>query len=242
MVIRPDIPEDASGSYSGSAVVLPGAAKDGGDQLRLYYTGNVKEPGDHDYIHTGRQANEILVTSDDGQAFSPKRVLMRNSDYPSACSLHVRDPKVWLQDGRWWMVLGARDRDDLGMVLVYRSQDGLTWEHHAVVRPTGDFGYMWECPDRVCLDGHEYLSFCPQGMEGRPWSFGQRDVAGYVPLPEGASLARAGELVVDEGRFRLSEAEKNIRRQYGEEAFARLPKNNPAAAMARARTFTSFSP
>ena len=35
-----------------------------------------------------------------------------------------------------------------------------------------------------------------------------------------------------EGRFRLSEAEKNIRRQYGEEAFARLPKNNSAAAMA----------
>ena len=35
-----------------------------------------------------------------------------------------------------------------------------------------------------------------------------------------------------EGRFRLAEAEKNIRRQFGEEALAALPKNNPAAAMA----------
>ena len=35
-----------------------------------------------------------------------------------------------------------------------------------------------------------------------------------------------------EGRFRLAEAEKNIRRQFGEEAFRRLPRNNPAAAMA----------
>ena len=35
-----------------------------------------------------------------------------------------------------------------------------------------------------------------------------------------------------EGRFRLAEAEKNIRRQFGEEAFGRLPRNNPAAAMA----------
>ena len=34
-----------------------------------------------------------------------------------------------------------------------------------------------------------------------------------------------------EGRFRLSEAERNIRRQYGEEAFERLPKNNPAEAI-----------
>ena len=35
-----------------------------------------------------------------------------------------------------------------------------------------------------------------------------------------------------EGRFRLAEAEKNIRRQFGEEALAALPKSNPAAAMA----------
>ena len=35
-----------------------------------------------------------------------------------------------------------------------------------------------------------------------------------------------------EGRFRLAEAEKSIRRQFGEEALGALPKNNPAAAMA----------
>ena len=35
-----------------------------------------------------------------------------------------------------------------------------------------------------------------------------------------------------EGRFRLAEAERNIRRQFGEEAFDRLPRTNPAAAMA----------
>ena len=32
-----------------------------------------------------------------------------------------------------------------------------------------------------------------------------------------------------EGRFRLAEAEKNIRAQYGEEAWKRLPAGNPAA-------------
>ena len=35
-----------------------------------------------------------------------------------------------------------------------------------------------------------------------------------------------------EGRFRLAEGERNIRRQFGEEAFDRLPRTNPAAAMA----------
>lgn len=188
MVLAPDTPDDVSGAYSGSAVVVPGAASDGGDLMRVYYTGNVKEPGDHDYIHTGRRANEILVTSEDGRRFSPKRVLMRNDDYPTACSLHVRDPKVWRQDGAWWMLLGARDRSDQGMVLIYRSADGLAWHEHAIVRPVEGFGYMWECPDRIALDGHEYLSLCPQGMQDRSWAYGVRDQAGYIPLADGERL------------------------------------------------------
>ena len=198
MVIAPDIPEDATGAYSGSAVVLPGAAADGGDLLRLYYTGNVKEPGDHDYITSGRQANEILVESEDGRTFSPKRVLMRNADYPAWCTCHVRDPKVWRQDGAWWMLLGARTRSDEGVVLIYRSEDGLAWTFHTVVRPTEPFGYMWECPDRIALDGHEFLSICPQGMEERPWANGIRDQAGYVPL-DGGSLIDAA--TVDPAHF-----------------------------------------
>ncbi|OUP08918.1 hypothetical protein B5F33_06015 [Collinsella sp. An2] len=199
MVLAPDTPDDASGAYSGSAAVVPGAASDGGDQLRLYYTGNVKEPGDHDYIHTGRQANEILVTSDDAQVFSAKRVFMRNADYPVVCSLHVRDPKVWQQDGCWWMLLGARDLFDRGMVLIYRSEDGLAWEEYSIVRPTAEFGFMWECPDRICLDGCEYLALCPQGMEERPWANGQRDQAGYIPLEAGERLIDV--TAVDPARF-----------------------------------------
>ena len=35
-----------------------------------------------------------------------------------------------------------------------------------------------------------------------------------------------------EGRFRLEEAQRNIRTQFGEDAWAHLPQNNPAAAMA----------
>lgn len=199
MVIAPDIPEDASGAYSGSAAVLPGAASDGGDLLRLYYTGNVKEPGDHDYITSGRQANEILVESEDGRTVSPKRILLRNADYPAWCTCHVRDPKLWRQDGAWWMLLGARDRDDTGLVLIYRSDDGIAWTYHSCVRPTEPFGFMWECPDRVVLDGQEYLSFCPQGMAGLPWANGIRDQSGYIPLEAGERLIDAA--TVDPSRF-----------------------------------------
>ena len=67
MAIAPELPEEASGAYSGSAAIVPDAASDGGDLMCLYYTGNVKLPGNYDYIHVGREANEIRVESEAGK-------------------------------------------------------------------------------------------------------------------------------------------------------------------------------
>ena len=201
--IAPDTPDEASGAYSGCAV--PGE-----DGVRLYYTGNVKEPGDHDYVRTGRRAAQILIEATAGNepgtlSLGEKNVLLRNPDYPAFCTCHVRDPKVWHEGSAWWMILGARDLDDRGLVLRLRSEDGLSWENVGAVRTGEPFGFMWECPDRVALDGRAWLSICPQGMEGRPWSGGLRDVSGYLPLPDEASLASedGGDLVLDARRFRL---------------------------------------
>lgn len=203
MAVAPDTPDEASGSYSGCAVVVPGAASDGGDLLRLYYTGNVKEPGVYDYVLRGRRATQILVESEDGVTLGEKRVLLRNADYPPFCTLHVRDPKVWREAGSWWMLLGARDRDDRGLALVMRSDDGVAWGHAGTVRADGPLGYMWECPDRIELGGRTWLSLCPQGMREHPLAHGMRDVSGYVALPEGSSLALGGTLALDGQGFRL---------------------------------------
>ncbi|WP_455138789.1 glycoside hydrolase family 32 protein [Thermophilibacter sp.] len=203
IAVAPDTPDEASGSYSGCAVVLRGAAPDGDDLMRLYYTGNVKEPGDHDYVRTGRRSTQILIESADGVALGEKRALLRTGDYPAFCTRHVRDPKVWREDGSWWMLLGARDIDDRGLVLRLRSDDGVAWEYAGDARPREPLGYMWECPDRVALDGREWLSACPQGLQSLPWAHGIRDHAGYLPVPAGKKLAGTGELVLDGGSLRL---------------------------------------
>ena len=52
--LQPDTPRDASGVYSGCAVEHDG-------RLRLYYTGNVKYPGNYDYITAGREGNVIFM-------------------------------------------------------------------------------------------------------------------------------------------------------------------------------------
>lgn len=186
--LHPDTPQDQGGVYSGCAV-------SDGKRMRLYYTGNVKHPGPHDYIHTGREANTILVETADGVTMTPKRVLMTNADYPADCSLHVRDPKVWREDGLWKMVLGARSLDNAGRVLLYHSDDGLAWRLARVLEPQPPFGYMWECPDCFLLDGRTWLSLSPQGLPHEQTENQNIYQSGYFALPGGIETGIPGPFV-----------------------------------------------
>lgn len=108
IALRPDRDFDRNGAYSGSALVT---GEPGGPQkMRIYYTGNVKLDGDHDYIDLGREANVVYTESVDGIHFSEKQLLMTNADYPADYTCHVRDPKVFWENGRYRMVLGGRKR------------------------------------------------------------------------------------------------------------------------------------
>lgn len=99
--LAPDEDFDRDGVYSGCAFTDH-------DGIHIFYTGNVKEVGDYDYVYTGRRAAQVLVDTPDGFQAAGKEVLLANEDYPDFCTLHVRDPKVWEEDGTYYMVLGAR--------------------------------------------------------------------------------------------------------------------------------------
>lgn len=169
--MKPDMPEDVSGVYSGCAYVEDG-------QMYIYYTGNVKHPGDYDYILEGRESNTILVTSQDGIKASEKKILLRSQDYPDNLTLHVRDPKVWCQDGTYYMTLGARTKNDEGCVILFKSQDKINWEFSHFIEKA-DFGYMWECPDLCYVDGKQFLSVSPQGLDGKEYSYQNMYQSGY---------------------------------------------------------------
>ena len=62
------------------------------------------------------------------------------------------------------MVLGARDREDRGLVLLYRSDDLKNWKYNSRITTKEPFGYMWECPDLFELDGQMCMINCPQGV------------------------------------------------------------------------------
>ena len=161
--IYPDEKYDCHGVYSGSAFIED-------DKLYIYYTGNVKLLGRHDYIESGREANTMLTVSEDGINFSEKECLMEMKDYPKDITNHIRDPKVWKENDFYYMVQGARkygiDRNnDIGEVLIFSSKDKRKWTHTSTIHTKDIFGYMWECPDMFNLDGQDILITCPQGVK-----------------------------------------------------------------------------
>ena len=164
VTLYPDQPFDCSGVYSGCAFIEDG-------EMYLYYTGNVKleDRDDYDYVNSGREANTVLVTSTDGVNFGRKRLLMKNSDYPADLTLHVRDPKVWKENGIYYMLQGARTKEDSGQAIVFRSEDKIHWTLHSRVKTNVKFGYMWECPDYFEVDGTKILSASVQGLTGDEW-------------------------------------------------------------------------
>ena len=153
IALMPDEEYDRNGCYSGSAVEFEGA-------LTLCYTGNVKFPDG------GRTAWQCLATENADGTF---RKLGTVLPLPEGYTGHVRDPKVWRQDGRWYMVLGAQDVQQRGKVLLFTASDLREWRlvgesagHD--VNGLANAGYMWECPDLFPLADTHLLICCPQGL------------------------------------------------------------------------------
>lgn len=223
-VLFPDDPDDRSGVYSGCGFVK-------GDTLFLFYTGNVKEEGDHDYITSGRGANVILVTTKDGQTMSPKRTLLRNSDYPDYCSCHVRDPKVWEEDGCYHMVLGARTLDNKGCVLRYVSDDLINWRYEKTIWGS-DGSYMWECPDEFVLGGNRYLSVSPQGLPHEKYVSQNVYSSGYFRLEgDRAECYREWDCGFDFYAPQTFDAPDGRKILIGWEGIGDIPYTNPTVAL-----------
>lgn len=169
----PDKDFDRNGVYSGSSFVDE-------EGMHIFYTGNVKLPGEYDYTYSGRRADTILVESKDGRTFTDKKVVIDTDEYPDGFSCHIRDPKVWKQGDSYYMVLGARTINDEGRILVYRSSDMLKWTLTEIIGSHEKFGYMWECPDYFALDNMHVISFSPQGLETCELRYQNIYQSGYI--------------------------------------------------------------
>lgn len=146
VALSPTRYEDQNGCFSGSAVEYNG-------RMNLYYTGIHYKEMRTDNIHVNDgdfEASQLMISSDDGRTFDNfggKRVVVPMiEDAEIGDYKDTRDPKVWRENGSFYMVLGSTYRGETGRAVFYQSEDGINWKYISQFR-SERFGRILECPD-----------------------------------------------------------------------------------------------
>ena len=186
VALVPTRPQD--GCFSGSAVAFD-------DRLWLIYTGNHVIDKEKDI----NRQDQNLAYSADGIRFEKYDGNPILAEAPSDNNpADFRDPKVWQEDDGFRMVVGSRDKDGLGRVLLYSSRDLKQWDYVGAIAGAESVeheGFMWECPDFFRLNGQDVLLLSPQGIEATDEKFINQHNTGYF----------VGNYLEDEKRFEHGE-------------------------------------
>ena len=157
--MAPDESYDKDGCFSGSAIELP----DG--RHLLMYTGVLRQRRRNGRIQS---LQTQCIAIGDGTDYEKQDInpVIDESMLPEGGSRYdFRDPKIWREDGRYYMVAGNRGPDESGNILLFQSADALHWEFVSILASChNQYGRMWECPDYFPLDGKNVLLVSPQEM------------------------------------------------------------------------------
>lgn len=159
IAIAPDTEADQNGCFSGSAIEMPD-----GRQL-LMYTGVKREEAEDGSI---LEYQHQCIAVGDGVDYEKCELNpVINADMlPDGVNIYdFRDPKIWEEDGIYYVAVGNRPADGSGAVLLYESKDTKNWKYCGVIDACyNEYGKMWECPDFFPLCGQQVLLVSPQEM------------------------------------------------------------------------------
>lgn len=164
VALAPDQKYDQNGCFSGSAMQV-------GDKHVLLYTGHV----DPNMSFTGSTAAEVgeirqvqCLAIGDGVNYhkAVANPVISTEQIPQNSSLSdFRDPKIWEKDGLYYCVVGSRDEDESGKIVMYQSVNLLDWSLVGILdHSRHELGRMWECPDVFELDETDVLIMSPQQL------------------------------------------------------------------------------
>ena len=174
--LRPDTWYSKDGVYSGSAIVDD-------EKLYLFYTGNVKN------AEGNRESYQCLAVSSDGENFERWEPSIVNQ--PDGYTRHIRDPKIWKKNGKFYAVIGIQSENLEGKAVLYISENIKDWKFEGEIAGANhgkikDFGFMWECPDYFQLKDEktgeikDLLVFSPQGLEPEGDLYNNKYQTGYL--------------------------------------------------------------
>ena len=164
--LAPDEEYDKAGCFSGSAIEADG-------KHVLVYTGvtRIKQP---DGSEQDRQ-NQCIAFGDgkDYQKYE-KNPVMTGEMLPEGCNrVDFRDPKIWKENDTYYMIVGNKNENQIGQVVLCSSKNLTDWKFETILasNESGKIGTMWECPDFFQLGSKRVLICSPQDMKAQKYEF-----------------------------------------------------------------------
>ena len=164
--LAPDEEYDKAGCFSGSAIEADG-------KHVLVYTGvtRIKQP---DGSEQDRQ-NQCIAFGDgkDYQKYD-KNPVMTGEMLPEGCNrVDFRDPKIWKENDTYYMIVGNKNENQIGQVVLCSSKNLTDWKFETILasNESGKIGTMWECPDFFQLGSKRVLICSPQDMKAQKYEF-----------------------------------------------------------------------
>lgn len=177
LAIRPNKKYKNRGAYSGSAFVED-------NNIYIVYSGNEKDQNEKRY------PNVVLAKYEEGKIKDLGVIIKPNKNY----SEHQRDPRILKIEGSYYLILGARDKNDKAKIILYKSKkiDG-GWRFYGelLIKNIHINAYMYECPDLLKIDDQYILLFSPQGLKKKGELYNNIYQNGYV----------IGDLNIDDKTF-----------------------------------------
>lgn len=161
IALYPSKDYDRNGVFSGTAL-----EKDG--KLYLYYSAVKYLEDDPENIHRAKdekfETSQALMISEDGYSFDHKagkhQIIPVIREEEIGHPTNTRDPKVWKQGERYYLLMGSTHGNERGKMLFYESLDGLKWRYvNQYSHP--NFGTILECPDLFEIDGQYVFQGSP---------------------------------------------------------------------------------
>ena len=156
---------DKNGCYSGSARVK-------NNRMEIFYTANLKDE------NNVRYPRQILAVKNADGSFTKEKIII--DSVPEGYTAHFRDPYLFTHSNRSFMVLGAQRQNETGCCVIYEELDDKWIFRGELQTEYKNFGYMWECPNFITIDGEDILLFCPQGLKADGIKYRNIHQSGYI--------------------------------------------------------------
>lgn len=164
VALAPDMEYDASGCFSGTALVDNG----------VHYLA---------YTAVTDVQNQGMAYSYDGVTYKKlDELLLSGEDLPEGFSnADFRDPKIFARNGKYYIMCGNKNGGNKQIIIFEAPSVTGPYEYKGVVYSRKDLGGIFECPDFINVDGTDVLIASPQSIHcDKPATFQNADSCVYL--------------------------------------------------------------